>query len=86
VIQKIKRKFALWRGEPEHVRLRIATYLTGATGGVVVLLWLFVLLPLQLALTGPSEGDAVTEELGEVAGLVASATPTPTPSTSPNGY
>jgi len=82
--RRIQQKFVAWRGEPEHVRLRIATYLTGATGGVIALLWLFVLLPLQLALTHPSKATAPST--GEVAGAVTSATPTPTPSASPNGY
>lgn len=85
-VTRIKRKFARWRQEPEEVRLRIATALTAGTGLVVVLLWLFVLLPLQLMLTRPGESDEVTEELqaaiesvqnGQVAG--ATATPTPTP-------
>lgn len=85
---RIKKKFDQWRSEPEEVRLRIATTLTATTGFGIALVWFFILLPLQLVLTRPSEPDAVTQELksavesvqeGEVAGAKSTPSPTPTP-------
>jgi hypothetical protein len=88
MVSRVRQKFAQWRKEPEAVRLRIATLLTAGSGAVVVALWLFVLLPLQLVMSRPSSPDAVTEEFqaaitplndGEVAGVADIPTPTPSP-------
>jgi hypothetical protein len=50
--KRIQKRIEDLRQEPEHVRLRVASLLTAASGVVLVVLWITVLLPLQLWMTG----------------------------------
>ena len=96
MVGRVRQQFARWRQEPEAVRLRIATLLTGGAGIVIAALWLLVLLPLQLVLTKPSSNDGVVQQLQAVIQPTASpqvagastlptslTTPEPTPTTWP---
>lgn len=72
----IKSKIEELRRQPEHVRLRAATILTAISGGVVVLLWVTVLLPLQLHFANPAPKNeapqtAVRPTLEPSAGVVS---------------
>ncbi|MEX1997686.1 MAG: hypothetical protein WEA04_03350 [Candidatus Andersenbacteria bacterium] len=56
-MRKIKEKIEYLRQQPEPVRLRAASLLTAASGVVLVIVWLTILLPLQLKL---NRGDNAT--------------------------
>lgn len=63
----VTRKFEHWRQQPEHVRLRIATLLTAASGGILLVVWMTVLLPLQLYFVRGGNDDAERETAVPVA-------------------
>lgn len=48
-----QRKIDHLRQQPEDKRLRAATLLTAGSGGILVVLWLAILLPLQIRLNAP---------------------------------
>ncbi len=48
----MRRRIEELRQQPEHVRLRAASFMTAASGVILVLLWMTVLLPLQLRFNG----------------------------------
>lgn len=52
-MKSIKRKLEDLRQQPEAVRMRAATLLTAASGGVLIILWVTVLLPLQIKFSSP---------------------------------
>lgn len=60
IYRAIRRRLDHLRDQPEPVRLRAATLLTAGTGGVLVVLWLAVLLPLQIKLTAPDKPEEAT--------------------------
>lgn len=76
------------REQPEHVRLRHASLLTGGAGIVIAIGWLTVLLPLQLWLTQPRESgpgiaqqvrEALPAQSGQVGGVQDTAPAAPDP-------
>ncbi|MBI1833250.1 MAG: hypothetical protein HYR90_00270 [Candidatus Andersenbacteria bacterium] len=70
----IQKKITSWQQRPEAERLRIATLLTWGGGATMIVLWLVVLLPLQLAV---GRDDAEPRVQGTV-------DPTPSVSVSPS--
>lgn len=54
IFSRIHRKIEHLRQQPEPVRLRAATLMTAVSGAALVIVWLAVLLPLQLALSRPA--------------------------------
>jgi hypothetical protein len=86
----IKRRLEYLREQPEPVRLRAATLLTGASGLAITLIWLVLLLPLQIRLHRPDAGDTEPlpeqallrvgqDEVGSVSGARTQTTPTISP-------
>jgi len=61
-VKRIKRKIEHLREQPEPVRMRAAALMTVVSGGVIALLWLTVLLPIQLGNTGGDKGDQTYPE------------------------
>lgn len=53
-MKSIRQRIEELRQQPEDKRLRAATLLTAGSGGLLVVLWLAVLLPLQIRLNTPN--------------------------------
>lgn len=66
----LRRKVHDLRQQPEAARLRAATLLTAGTGGLLAILWLAILLPLQVRLSTSDRAEAPP---------VAVSSPTETP-------
>ncbi len=59
-MKSIKRKLEDLRQQPEAVRMRAATLLTAVSGGMLIILWVAVLLPLQIKFNSPDSPAAET--------------------------
>jgi hypothetical protein len=85
--RRIRAKVNYLRTQPEAVRLRAATTWTAIIGGIISLLWITVLLPLQLKSNNSDTNDSVVKQVvsevqefreSEVAGIRVTPSNTPT--------
>jgi hypothetical protein len=63
ISSRIKEKLNKLRAQSESERLRVATIITVASGTVVTLTWLLILLPLQLSLTRPDKDSDTSNQI-----------------------
>lgn len=74
-----RRKIEHLRKQPEHIRMRAASLMTAASGVVLVVVWLTILLPLQLHFTKPADQQS------EPVATYQAAIPTSTPDSAVSG-
>lgn len=83
MIKRFRLRVAQLRQEPEEVRIRAATRWTIISGGLLAIVWLAILLPLQLRLS-PLNGEGQEESAsGTVSGAQDTTDPTTSPSPTP---
>lgn len=90
-VRFIRQKVVDLRQQPEHIRIRAAALLTAASGTVIGLLWITILLPLQIALTTGDDTPAAPvaslpspSPVSAVAGIRQQLLASPSPSSAPS--
>lgn len=74
MISRLRNKVEQLRAQPEHKRVRMVMLLTWSFGGLAILLWALVLLPVQVYFTRDKDTEATVQ------GTTVTNTPTPSPS------
>ncbi len=84
IIRRFKRHIASLRQQPEDIRWRAATRWTMASGGILALFWVSVLLPIQIRSSSGDDDSSTEAPTGVVQGVLdtsRAAAPQPTPVT-----